>query len=189
MDFAKAFDALNHKILPTKLDYYRVRGIAIKWFESYLANRKSAIKIGLKYTSFQAVVCGVLQGSVYGSLLLLIYINDIHISSSKVKFHLFAGDMCIFHSGKNLHTLENKLHGALKNISDWLISNKLTLNVDESNLLFFHMNRIQKADLNIRLENEKLKVKEFTKYVGIYIDSKLTWRKQIQITTLSWKKE
>ena len=188
MDFAKAFDALNHKILLKKLDYYGVRGIAIKWFESYLANRKSTIKIGLKYPSFQ-VVCGVLQGSVYGSLLLLIFINDIHISSSKVKFHLFAGDTCIFHSGKNLHTLENKLHGALKNISDWLKSNKLTLNVDESNLLLFHMNRIQKADLNIRLENEKLKVKEFTKYVGIYIDSKLTWGKQIQITTLSWKKE
>ena len=46
------------------------------------------------------------------------------------------------------------------------------------------MNNIQKTDLDIRFGNEKLevKLKEYAKYLGIYIDSKLTWEKQIQIT-------
>ena len=66
----------------------------------------------------------------------------------------------IFHSSKNLYTQENEVNGALKNISDWLISNKLTLKVDKSNLLFFNMNNIQKADRDIRLGNGKLEAKE-----------------------------
>ena len=43
------------------------------------------------------------------------------------------------------------------------------------------MNNNQKTDLDIRLGNEKLEVKIWTKYLGIYIDSKLTWEKEIQI--------
>ena len=46
--------------------------------------------------------------------------------------------------------------------------------MDKYNLLFFNMNNIQKTDLDIRLGNERLEVKEYAKYLGIYIDSKLT---------------
>ena len=159
LDFAKVFDTVDQKILLKKLDYYGIRGLALRWFEFYLTNRKQVDKIGFNYPSLQTVVCGVPQGSVLGPLLFLIYINNIHISSSKVKFHLFADDTCIFHSSKNLHTLEIEVNSALKNISDWLISNKLTLNVDKSNLLFFNVSNIQKTDLDILLGNEKLEVK------------------------------
>ena len=114
LDFVKTFDTEDHRILLKDLDYYGVRGIALRFFESYLANSKQAVKIGLYHSSFQAVVCVVPQESVLGPLLFLIYINDIHISSLKVKFHLFADDTCIFNSGKNLHTLENEVSGALK---------------------------------------------------------------------------
>ena len=81
-----------------------------------------------------------------------------------------------------MHTLENEVNSALKNISDWLISNKLTLNIDKTNFLFSNTNNIQKTDLDIQLGNEKLEVKEYAKYLRIYFDSKLTWEKQIQIT-------
>ena len=81
-----------------------------------------------------------------------------------------------------MYTLENELNDALRNISDWLIPNKLTLNADKSNLLLFNMDNIQKTDLDIRLGNEKLEAKEYVKYLGSYIDSKLIWEKQIQIT-------
>ena len=50
------------------------------------------------------------------------------------------------------------------------------------------MNNIQKPDLDIPLGNEKLELKEFTKYIGIYIDSKLSWEKQIQITNSKQQK-
>ena len=114
LDFAKACETADHKILIKKLNYYGIRGIAHRMFESYLANRKQAVKIVLNHSSFQTVVYGVPQGSVLGPLLFLSYMSDIHISSSKAKFHLFVDDTCIFHSNKNLHRLENEVNGALK---------------------------------------------------------------------------
>ena len=93
LDFAKEFDTVDYKILLKKLNYYRIGGIALKWLESYLTNNgKKAVKIRLNHSSFQTVVCGVPQGSVLGSLLFLTCINNIHIFSSEVKFHLFADD-------------------------------------------------------------------------------------------------
>ena len=65
LDFAKAFDSVDHKILLKRLDYYGLRGIALKWFESYFVNGKQAVKIGLNYSSFQTVDCSVPQGSVH----------------------------------------------------------------------------------------------------------------------------
>ena len=62
--FFKTFDTEDHRILLKDLDYYGIRGIALRFFESYLANSKQAVKIGLYRSSFQAVVCVVPQGSV-----------------------------------------------------------------------------------------------------------------------------
>ena len=39
LEFAKAFDTRNHDILLSKLEYYGVRDIPLKWFKSYLQNR------------------------------------------------------------------------------------------------------------------------------------------------------
>ena len=44
-DLEKAFDTVDHNILLKKLDYYGVRGISNKWFESYLSDRKQFVSI------------------------------------------------------------------------------------------------------------------------------------------------
>ena len=113
----------------------------MEWFKSYLSNRKEAVKIDLNQSSSQTVVSDVPQGSVLGPLLFLIYINDIYFSSPLVKCHLFADDTCIFHSSKNYSELEQELNNALKNVATWLKANKLTLNVDKSNLILFNLKK------------------------------------------------
>ena len=40
-DFQRAFDTVDHEILRSKLDHYVIQGIANKWFETYLCNKKS----------------------------------------------------------------------------------------------------------------------------------------------------
>ena len=102
----------------------------MEWFQSYLSNRKQAVKIGQNQSSFQTILSVVPQESALGPLLFVTWISDIYLSSPLVKFHLFADDTCIFHN-KNYLKLEKELNSALRNVATWLKANKLTLNVDK----------------------------------------------------------
>ena len=81
LDFAKAFDTVNHEILLHKLDYYGVSGIAQNLFKSYLTNRLQQTEVNGTLSDMGIIQHGVPQGSVLGPLLFLLYINDISQSS------------------------------------------------------------------------------------------------------------
>ena len=96
LDFAKAFDILNHGILLRKLEHYGITGESLEWFKSYLENRKQCVNINGNASKCSDITCGVQQGSVLGPLLFLIYINGMYISPPNISFHLFADDTCLF---------------------------------------------------------------------------------------------
>ena len=75
LDFAKAFDTVNHNILLRKLDHYGIRGIALQWFQSYLYGRQQTVKFNGINSVLKNITCGVPQGSILGPLLFLIYIK------------------------------------------------------------------------------------------------------------------
>ena len=102
-----------------RLDHYGIRGIINDWFSSYLPGRSQVTEVDHTYLSPKSQIsCGVPQGSVLGLLLFLIYINDIHNSSDKLSFYLFADDTNLLYADRNLKSLEETVNNELLKVSD-----------------------------------------------------------------------
>ena len=103
----------------------------IKLNRSYLSDRVQSTQIGPDISNKQPKTCRVPQGSVLGPLLLLLYVNDIHKSSDKLAFYLFADDTNLLCTDKNLRTLELVVNLEFHKVYEWLTAYKLMLNVEK----------------------------------------------------------
>ena len=131
LDLAKAFDSVNHSILLKKLEKYGIRGLALKLFESYLTNRSQFVKLNGVASSLMQILYGVPQGSILDPLLFLIFINDLPEATS-LYVKLFADDTFLCAQSKDFSSLETEVNKELDKVADWLLSNKLTLNIKKS---------------------------------------------------------
>ena len=91
LDFAKAFDKVNHSLLIHKLQHYGIIGKSVRWIQNWLANRKQSVVIDGSTSDAVSVDSGVPQGSVLGPGLFLYYINDLQ-SRLTSTVRLFADD-------------------------------------------------------------------------------------------------
>ena len=81
-------------------------------------------------SGLEEIKCGVPQGSVLGSLLFLLYINDLNQAIKFCKVHHFADDSNLLYLGKSIKKLNKLVNYDLKNLLYWLNANKISLNVN-----------------------------------------------------------
>jgi hypothetical protein len=181
LDFKKAFDTINHKILLDKLFKYGIRGIALEWITDYLSNRSQFVCYNNCNSGRKFITCGVPQGSILGPLIFLLYINDLPNCSTVLYSLLFADDTSLFISGKDVNELIQIMNNELIKVTNWLECNKLSLNIQKTKVMIFSSKRRTfTMNSEIIIKGHFIdKVKEI-KFLGVLLDNKLSWFSNIQ---------
>ena len=161
-ELKKTFDTVDHNLLIDKLFKYGNRGNILNWFKSYLTNRKQYVNWQDTNAEIETVSCGVPQGSIFGPLLLILYVNDLPKVSNKFVSILFADDTTILFDRNKIHSIVTPLNYELDKLVIWLNANKLSINVSKTHYIVFHRARRKINHVDIILNNNILQKVHYT---------------------------
>ena len=125
IDLRKACNTIKYDIFLRKVSIIGFSIHTVKWFQSYLSNRKFAVNLENPFFEISSMSCNVLRGSILGPLLFLIYVNDMPMAV-KCNLFLYADDTWLVFQSKNVKDIEKQLNEDFANICDWC--NKYSLN-------------------------------------------------------------
>lgn len=183
IDFAKAFDTVNHKILLEKMHHYGIRGQILSWFEDYLTNRQQYTVLNGEKSHNTPVTLGVPQGSVLGPILFLLYINDITDIFSRSKTILFADDMTMYLTGPYPEQLVHYANNELEKLHQWCLCNRLTINTKKTQFMLFTIKSMTNLP-QLQLNKNVIFQTDQIKFLGVTYDESLTFKHHISNLTL-----
>lgn len=181
LDIEKAFDTVWHKGLIYKLFKIGMPIYIIKIIQHYLKNRTFNLIIDKVKSKTQSIAAGVPQGSILGPRLFLYYINDIP-KNPKSELALFADDTAILSSSWSKRV-------ALKNVVDHynLIKHyfdqwKIKINENKTEVIIFSKKYKKEIIEKVVINDLELDIKKSVKYLGVHLDSKLSFSEHIKQT-------
>ena len=141
LDYAKAFDKVDHKLLLRKLRLYGIHPKIIKWIESFLSDRKQSVVVDGCHSFLSLILSGVPQGTVLGPILFLIFINDIENCILHSIVRCFADDTRISIAVSNSEIDARLLQVDLQNIIQWSERNNMALHKNKFEYMCHRFNK------------------------------------------------
>ena len=178
-DLQKAFDSVPHGPLIDKLISLNVPTVLVSWISSYLYNRKQQVGVCGVNSDPVNVTSGVPQGSVLGPLLFLIYIDGLtSIPLNGGSLVIFADDLLLH---KVIYCADDflALQEDVDSLANWITVHHLTLNVRKCKSLLISRKHSHLSGESVTVFGQVLEKVESYKYLGVLINSTLTWSDHI----------
>ena len=178
LDFAKAFDKVDHKILLEKVRNHKISGKLGKWIEEFLKDRKFRVVANGCMSDEEDVVSGVPQGTVLAAILFVIMISDIDENIKSCIVRSFADDTRV---NKKISSDEdkNRMQEDLESIYKWANDNLMKFNDKK-----FEQMTHGTLD-NVTIEHYKspsgdeIQIKETAKDLGVFASNDLMFKEHI----------
>ena len=185
LDFSKAFDRINHRLLITKMEGMDIDPILIAWVRNFLTGRKQRVKIGKFVSSLEPVNGGVPQGTVLGPILFIIMINDL-LMEYQARWK-YVEDSTVTET--LTRDQPSSLQATLESINQWCEKNDMRLNTKKCKevLICFWKHKPDVSPLI--LNNQPIEVVKSAKLLGLTFNDHLKWNDQVgQIVKKSSKR-
>jgi len=182
LDFKKAFDTIDHEIPLSKLELYGFKGVSLNLFRDYLSDRTQVTVINNVKSGTSRVLCGVPQDSILGSLLFLLYINDLPNCNLLSDVRMYADDTNLTFTSSDVEELFSSLTHDLSNLKQWVDSNRLSLNVLKTKCLFTgtrYKISLLSSEPYISHDGHLIERVNSYKCLGVRVDETLSWEAHI----------
>ena len=173
-----------YKLILKKLSILGLERNTIAWIKSYLENRKQTTKFKHFTSKEENVSSGIPQGSIIGPLLFLCFTNDLaEVFENKCKMMAYADDTQLIIDAKNLTQLKIKIEQVITTAQKWYKENSMKNNITKTEILLINTRtKNENIKINIQQDGEykTIESKSHIKILGVVLDNKLNWTKQVQ---------
>lgn len=181
LDFARAFDKVDHKILLSKVKRLKIHGKMYSWLHNFLLNRKQKVVLAGSESTEKEVISGVPQGTVLGPILFIMMINDMPEVIKNSTLKSFADDSKLIKEIMNSGDFK-LLNDDLRNVYSWADDNNLTFNCDKFSLIRYKNSKVN-IDYDydyLAPDGSKIKCVDKERDLGVLMSADLSFDDHIE---------
>ncbi|XP_065584617.1 uncharacterized protein LOC136043648 [Artemia franciscana] len=139
------------------------------------------VRIKRALSTIRNLESGVPQGGVLSALLFALYISDLNADNlQRVKIYLYADDLAVTVEGQQREEIQTYAQKAANFIEQWAAEKEIILSEEKTTMMMFTSEKRQAPDPDIFLNGLKIRCTESVRYLGVLLDSQLTWEKHIE---------